>query len=152
MSHAAEPFDVTARKAHQAACVVLLALAFVLGPELGRWLVALVGLVLLLGRYWWAADLFRQLVWRVLEPAGLLTRREREEDHTTRRTARVLGGAILLGATALLNVGAGWAWLLVAAIGLMIFLDAAVDFCALCALSYWFGRLRSHHATEVPHA
>lgn len=152
MPHAAEAFDVTARKAHQAACVALLALAFVLGQDSGRWLVALVGLVLLLGRYWWPADLFRQLVWRVLEPAGLLMRREREEDHTTRRAARVVGGAVLLGATALLSAGAGWAWVLVAAIGLMIFLDAAVDFCALCALTYWIGRLRAHGATEVPRA
>lgn len=152
MPPAAESFDVTARKAHQTACVAFLALAFVLGQDPGRWLVALVGLVLLLGRYWWPADLFRQLVWRVLQPAGLLARRERVEDHATRRTARVLGGAILLGAAALLSVGAGWAWVLVAAIGLMIFLDATVDFCALCALAYWLGRLRAHDAPQVPHA
>ena len=85
-----QPFDLTARKFHQAACVLFLALAFVIGPAAGRWLVALIGLVLLAGRYWWPADIFRQLVWRVLEPAGLLRRREVQEDHTTRRVARVL--------------------------------------------------------------
>ena len=152
MQHSAQAFDVTARKFHQAACVLFLAAAFVLGSPAGSWLVTLVGLVLLVGRFWWPADLFRQLVWRVLEPAGLLTRRERAEDHTTRRTARVLGGAVLLGTTALLSVGAGWAWVLVAAIGLMIVLDAAVDFCALCALTYWVGRLRTRDAAEVPRA
>src|SRR2546421_8637216 len=103
-----QPLDLTARKFHQAACVLILALAFVLGPAAGRWLVALVGVVLLAGRYWWPADIFRQLVWRVLEPAGLLRRREVQEDHTTRRVARVLGGAVLLGAALVFGGGPGW--------------------------------------------
>ena len=128
MQASAQTFDVTARKFHQAACVLVLAVAFVLGAAVGRWLVALVGLVLLAGRYWWPADVFRQLVWRVLEPAGLLRRREVQEDHETRRVARVLGGAILLAAAVLLSLGQGWGWILVAAIGLMVFLDAAFDF------------------------
>ena len=121
-------YDTTARKFHQAACVLLMATGFVLGSGTGRWLVALVGLVLLGGRYWWPADIFRQLVWRVLEPAGLLARREVSEDHQTRRVARVLGGAVLLVAAVLLSVGLGWSWVLVAAIAVMIFLDAAFDF------------------------
>jgi hypothetical protein len=128
MQASAQTFDVTARKFHQAVCVLVLAIAFVLGAPVGRWLVALIGLVLLAGRYWWPADVFRQLVWRVLEPAGLLRRREVQEDHETRRVARVLGGAVLLAAAMLLSLGQAWGWILVAAIGLMVFLDAAFDF------------------------
>jgi dolichol kinase len=128
MQASTQSFDVTARKFHQAACVLVLAVAFVLGAPVGRWLVALIGLVLLAGRYWWPADVFRQLVWRVLEPAGLLRRREVQEDHETRRVARVLGGGVLLAAAVLLSLGQGWGWILVAAIGLMVFLDAAFDF------------------------
>jgi polyferredoxin len=124
----AASFDVTARKFHQGVCVALLALAFVLGARSGLWLVALVGAVLLLGRFWWPADIFRQFNWRVLEPAGILKRREAQEDHETRRIARVLGGAVLLVSAALLGVNWLWAWLLVAAMAVMIFLDAAFDF------------------------
>ena len=124
----AESFDVTARKFHQGVCVALLALAFVIGPSSGLWLVALVGAVLLLGRFWWPADLFRQFNWRVLEPAGILKRREAQEDHETRRIARVLGGGVLLVSAVLLGVSLLWAWVLVAMMGVMIFLDAAFDF------------------------
>lgn len=128
MHGSADTFDVTARKFHQGACVAGLALAFVVGASAGRWLVALIGLILLVGRYWWPADVFRQFVWRVLEPAGIMRRREVQEDHTTRRVARVLGGAIVLCATALLSLGQGWGWILVGAIAVMIFLDAAFDY------------------------
>lgn len=124
----AESFDVTARKFHQGVCVALLAVGFVLGARSGLWLVALVGAVLLLGRFWWPADIFRQFDWRVLEPAGILKRREAQEDHETRRIARVLGGAVLLLSAVLLGVNWLWAWLLVAVMGVMIFLDAAFDF------------------------
>ena len=55
--------------------------------------------------------------------------------------ARVLGEAVLLGAAVVLSVGQGWGWLLVASIGALIFLDAAFDFCLLCALTYHVGRL-----------
>ena len=124
----AESFDVTARKFHQAVCVALLAVAFVIGPRTGLWLVALVGAVLLLGRFWWPADLFRQFNWRVLEPAGILKRREAQEDHETRRIARVMGGVVLLVSAVLLGVSLFWAWVFVALMGIMIFLDAAFDF------------------------
>ncbi len=136
-------YDVTARKFHQGVSVLLLAVAFVVGGRAGAWLVALVGVVFVAGRYWWPADIFRQVVWRVLEPMGLLRRRDVEEDHDTRRIARVLGGAILLGSALLIGVAQSWAWLLVAAIAVMVFLDAAFDLCLLCVLFYWSGRLQT---------
>lgn len=136
-----EVFDVSARKFHQAVCVVLLALAYIAG-ELSVWLILLVGVVMLLGRFWWPADMFRQLAWRVLEPAGWLKRIEVVEDHSTRRVARGLGGVLLIAASGLLAIGAGLAWVIVAAIGLMIALDAAFNFCALCEITYLFGRMK----------
>ncbi|HEV7216668.1 MAG TPA: DUF4395 family protein, partial [Chloroflexota bacterium] len=101
----AETFDVTARKFHQAVCVALLAIAYIVGARSGLWLVGVVGAVLLLGRFWWPADIFRQFDWRVLEPAGILKRRDVQEDHETRRIARVLGGVVLLASAVLLGVG-----------------------------------------------
>jgi Domain of unknown function (DUF4395) len=129
-------YDVTARKAHQWTMVLLVALGFVLGEPRGGWLVLLAAAIMLLGRFWWPADLVRQFVWRVAEPAGWLPRIEREEDHATRRVARVLGGLVWLLAAALLltSVGTPVAWLLVAAIAVMVALDASLYFCALCFL------------------
>jgi hypothetical protein len=127
-------YDVTARKAHQWAMVCLVALGFVLGEPRGAWPLLLAGAIMLLGRFWWPADLVRQFVWRVAEPAGWLKRVDREEDHATRRVARILGGLIWLASAGLLVAGVATvaAWLLAAAIAIMVALDASVDFCALC--------------------
>ncbi len=132
-------FDVTARKTHQWTMVVLVALGFVLGEPKGAVPLAVAGAIMLLGRFWWPADLVRQFVWRVAEPAGWLARVEREEDHATRRVARILGGIIWLACALLLLLGASvLAWVFAAAIAIMVALDASLDFCALC---FVMGRL-----------
>src|SRR5437773_3090522 len=126
-------YDATARKTHQWTMLALVALGFVLGEPRGVWPLALAGAIMLVGRFWWPADLVRQFVWRVAEPSGWLRRIDREEDHATRRVARVLGGIVWLGSAALIAVGAALAgWLLAAAIAIMVALDASVDFCVLC--------------------
>jgi len=129
--------DVTARKVHQWAMVALVAAAFLLGATpLAPALLVFAGLVMLVGRFWWPADVFRQITWRVLEPAGLLPRRELHEDHETRRVARVIGGTAWLVSAVLLVAGLPLAaWVVAFAIGVMVALDAAVDFCALCFLT-----------------
>ena len=124
-----ETFDVSARKFHQFVCIALLAAAFIVSREAGLGLVALVGAVLAVGGFWWPADIFRQVAWRVLEPKGLLKRRDAVEDHANRRVARALGGGALLAVAVLLALGESVvSWVVVAAIGVMIFLDAAFDF------------------------
>jgi Domain of unknown function (DUF4395) len=128
-------YDITARKTHQWTMVALIALGFVLGEARGWLPVALAGAIMLAGRFWWPADVVRQFVWRVAEPAGWLPRIEREEDHETRRVARILGGIIWLVSAALILLGqATIAWVLAALIAVMVVLDASVDFCALCFL------------------
>jgi hypothetical protein len=88
---------------------------------------------MLAGRFWWPADVVRQLVWRVLEPAGILKRDDVHEDHETRRIARVLGGIIwLLAAGSMLAGNPVLAWVLTLPIAVMVALDASLDFCALC--------------------
>src|ERR1700737_1090686 len=119
-------YDVTARKVHQWAMVVLVAAGFVLGGPAAVALLAVAGLIMLAGRFWWPADVFRQLTWRVLEPRGLLSRRELHEDHETRRIARVLGGAIWLLAAGLILLHLPiLAWALALALAAMVVLDAA---------------------------
>lgn len=126
-------FDVTARKVHQWAMVALVVIGFLLPAPAGAALLAVAGVIMLLGRFWWPADVFRQLTWRVLEPAGVLRRRDVHEDHDTRRVARVLGGAVwILSALLLLLHLTIAAWVLAFAIAVMVVLDAAVNFCALC--------------------
>jgi Domain of unknown function (DUF4395) len=126
-------FDVTARKVHQWAMVALVAIAFLVEGVPAAVLLLLAGAVMLVGRFWWPADVFRQLTWRVLEPAGLLPRRDVQEDHETRRVARVIGGAVWIVSAALLVLGVPvLPWVLALAIAVMVALDAAANFCALC--------------------
>jgi hypothetical protein len=94
---------------------------------------------MLVGRFWWPADVVRQWVWRVAEPAGWLIRTEVHEDRATRRIARVMGGVIWLGSALLVALGAATlGWVLAGAIAIMVALDASLDFCALC---FVFARL-----------
>jgi uncharacterized protein DUF4395 len=126
-------FDRTARKAHQWTMVAVVGLALVLQGFAGALLLAVAGVIMVAGRFWWPADVVRQLVWRVLEPAGILKRQDVQEDHETRRVARLLGGAIWLIAAAFMLAGNGAvAWILSLPIAVMVALDASVDFCALC--------------------
>jgi Domain of unknown function (DUF4395) len=126
-------YDVTARKVHQWAMVALVVVAFLVEGVPAAVLLLLAGAVMLVGRFWWPADVFRQLTWRVLEPAGLLRRRDVHEDHETRRVARVIGGGVWIAAAALLLLGVPiLAWVLALAIAVMVALDAVADFCMLC--------------------
>src|SRR5947207_1074452 len=88
-AHEAEgpPVDVTARKAHQGAVALASVGGLVRGGRAGAGLLGLAGAVMLLGRFWWPADVVRQFVWRVAEPRGWLQRRDVVEDRETRRLA-----------------------------------------------------------------
>jgi len=126
-------YDRTARKAHQWSMVALVAAGLILQGIPGALLLTVAGVIMLAGRVWWPADVVRQLVWRVLEPAGILKRDDVREDHETRRIARALGGGIWLLAAASLLVGNPiLAWVLTLPIAVMVALDASLDFCALC--------------------
>ena len=126
-------YDRTARKAHQWSMVVLAAAGLILQGIPGVLLLTLAGIIMLAGRFWWPADVVRQLVWRVLEPAGILKRDDVHEDHETRRIARTIGGAVwLLAAASLLAGNPVLAWVLTLPIAVMVALDASVEFCALC--------------------
>jgi Domain of unknown function (DUF4395) len=134
-------YDRTARKAHQWTMVALVAAGLILQGIGGALLLTLAGLIMLAGRFWWPADVVRQLVWRVLEPAGILKRDDVHEDHETRRVARILGGTIwLLAAASLLAGNPILAWVLTLPIAVMVALDASVNFCALCFIVAQFER------------
>src|SRR5256885_8270537 len=126
-------YDRTARKAHQWSMVALVAAGLILQGIPGALLLTVAGVIMLAGRFWWPADVVRQLVWRLLEPAGILRRDDVHEDHQNRRIARVLGGTIWLVAAASLLAGYPiLAWGLTLPLAVMVALDASLDFCALC--------------------
>ena len=128
-------YDRTARKAHQWTMVLLVVAGLILGGIPGTVLLAVAGGVMLAGRFWWPADVVRQLTWRVLEPRGILKRDDVHEDHETRRIARIIGGAIwLLAAVLLLTANPVLAWVITIPIAVMVALDASLNFCALCFL------------------
>jgi hypothetical protein len=129
-----ERFDATARKFHQWVVVALSLVAFVLGGLLGGILVLAVGLVMVIGRFRDEADLFRAFYHAVLVPRAVLAPRMVVEDRATRRIARVLGGSvqIVAGVLVLANLAVVLAWALILLIAVMVALDAALDFCALC--------------------
>ena len=139
-----DALDVTARKVHQWSMVALVVLGFLLGgmnPVAGAVPLVIAGLVMLVGRFWWPADVVRQLTWRVLEPAGIVKRRHVHEDHQTRRVARVIGGSAWLLSAVLLVAGVPVAaWIIAFAIAVMVALDAAANFCVLCFAVAWARR------------
>ncbi len=137
-------YDVVPRKVHQYAMIVLIAAGYVAGATVGAWLLFIAAVCMALGRFWRPFDPFRVLTTAVLQPAGLLPRRMVHEDRETRRIARVLGGIAFAvsGALLLLLPGLGWlAWTLTGLMGVMILLDAAFDFCALCLVVHHYARL-----------
>jgi hypothetical protein len=134
-------YDRTARKAHQWTMVAVVAIGLVLQGLAGSILLAFAGVVMVLGRFWWPADLVRQLVWRVLEPRRILKRDDVHEDHETRRIARAIGGVVWLIGALLMLAGANLlAWVLSLPIAVMVALDASLDFCALCFVVAQLGR------------
>ena len=135
--------DVTARKAHQYTVVALALLGLLAAGAAGAALLALDGVVMLVGRFWPPADVFRQFVWRVAEPRGWLAPRLVPEERGTRRVARALGGiAFFVIAAALYTGNALLAWIVAVPLCAMILFDAMVSFCALCFVHYQARRLR----------
>lgn len=126
-------YDRTARKAHQWTMVALVAAGLILQGTAGGLLIGIAGLIMLAGRFWWPADVVRQLVWRALEPAGILKRDDVHEDHETRRIARAIGGIVWLVAALFLVAGNPLvAWIISLPIVVMVALDASLNFCVLC--------------------
>src|SRR5437016_10577906 len=114
-------YDRTARRAHQWTMIVLVGAGLILQGVPGSLPLALAGAIMLVGRFWWPADVVRQFVWRVAEPVGWLARVDRAEDHVTRRAARILGGIVWLVSAALVLLGlSALGWILAAAIAIMV--------------------------------
>ena len=133
--------DRNTLRTNQAAIVLLTIFAFVLGADVGRWLVLFTGLVLGLGTAHPAFALFKQLHRRVLRPAGIPGPNVRAEDPMPHEFAQAVGAVFLLGASVALFANAdvvGWVlnWIVTA----LAFINLTVEFCAGCFVYYQLDR------------
>jgi uncharacterized membrane protein len=133
--------DRTALRVNQASIILLSLIGFVLGTEGGRWLIALVALVLALGTILPGAALFKLIYARVLKPRGLLRPDVIADDPRAHRFAQGVGAAFLgAGAIALF---AGWnalGWTLVWIVVALAAINLLFGFCAGCFVYYQLGR------------
>lgn len=130
--------DHSALRVNQAFVIGLLILAFVLNSVP---IVALVGLVMLVGTAFPEWGLFKRIYQHILRPAGLVKPDVITDNPEPHRFAQGLGGTfVMLGWLALLAgqpvVGWALAWLVVGLAAANLFLG----FCAGCFLYYQFNR------------
>jgi len=125
--------DRNTLRTNQAFIVGLTILAFVLGTDVGMWVVLGVGLVMALGTAHEGFALFKQVHRRILKPAGILKADVHVEDPMPHQFAQAVGAVFLLAAFAALAGGAvnlGWAlsWMVTA----LAFINLTVQFCVGC--------------------
>lgn len=134
--------DRNTLRTNQAAIVTLTVLAFILGLEIGRWIVFVTGLVLALGTMHPAFALFKQLHQRVLRPAGIIGSDMHAEDPMPHQFAQALGGTMLLVAAVALFAGAAvLGWILTWIVTALAFVNLTVQFCAGCFIYYQLDRV-----------
>lgn len=134
--------DRNTLRTNQALIVIITIAAFVIGVEIGRWLVLFTGLVLGLGTMHPAFALFKQLHQRVLKPTGILGPRVQFEDPMPHQFAQAIGAAFLFAATVALFGGAVTAgWVLNWIVTVLAFINLTVEFCAGCFVYFQLERV-----------
>lgn len=131
--------DQTAVRFNQASIITLLLVAFILAWP---WLVALIGLVMLIGTIWPAAGLFKMVYQQFLQPVGLLKPRVISDSPYPHLFAQGVGGLVLVMSTVaflggLATVGWALAWIVI----LLAAINLFTGFCLGCFLYYQLGRL-----------
>lgn len=133
--------DRNTLRTNQAFIVGFTILAFILGSEVGRWVVLFTALVMGLGTVHPAFALFKHVHQRILKPRGLLGPDVHAEDPMPHQFAQGMGAVVLLLAFVALVAGAtvvGWVltWLVTA----LAFVNLSVQFCAGCFIYYQLDR------------
>ena len=141
--------DHSALRVNQATIISLLIIAFVVNVP---WLVALVGLVMLIGTASRQPG-FKFIYAGFLKPRGIVKPNVIADNPQPHVFAQGMGGTVLaLAIVAFLfnSVIVGWAltWLVVALAALNLF----AGFCVGCFVYYWLGRLRLPGFTVQPPA
>jgi len=133
--------DRNTLRTNQGGIVLFAVLAFIVGDEVGRWLVLGTGLVLAAGTLDARLALFKQIHQRVLKPAGILGADVHPEDPMPHQFAQAMGAVfLLLAAVALFTGATTLGWVLVWLVAALAFLNLAVQFCAGCFIYYQLDR------------
>lgn len=130
--------DYTALKVNQSFIIGLLLLAFLLNQP---WLVAFVGLVMLVGTVWPQAGLFKRIYSDLLKPAGLLKADPRPDTPAPHLFAQGIG-ALVLGVAVLVFAAGGVVagWLLTALVIMLAAINLLTGFCAGCFIYFQLAR------------
>jgi hypothetical protein len=131
--------DHSALRTNQAFIISLLLMAFILDA---KWLVAFVGIVMLLGTFVPRLSLFKAVYLTILKPRGIVKPDVKDDNPEPHLFAQGVGGAFLTAATLafLFNVAAlGWmlTWIVIGLAALNLF----AGICVGCLMYYWFNRL-----------
>lgn len=131
--------DQTSIRFNQASIITLLLIAFIVQWP---WLVAFVGLVMLVGTVWPEAGLFKLAYQRVLRPAGLLKPNVIPDNPNAHLFAQGVGSIVLAASFISLLAGlslVGWAlaWVVIVLAAVNLF----VGFCLGCFIYYQLSRL-----------
>ena len=125
--------DRNTLRTNQAFIVGLTVLAFVLGQDIGQWIILGTGLVMLLGTFNEELALFKQVHRRILKPAGILGADVKIEDPMPHQFAQAMGSVFLVAAFAALMGGAPTVgWVLNFIVTALAFVNLTVQFCAGC--------------------
>ena len=131
--------DHSALRTNQAFIIVLLLLAFVADV---RWLVAFVGLVMLIGTIFPKVALFKAIYWYVLKPLKIARPDVKLDNPEPHLFAQGVGAAFLIAGTlafAANTAVVGWvlSWIVIALAALNLF----AGICVGCLMYYWLNRL-----------
>jgi hypothetical protein len=124
---------------NQASIILLLLVAFLADWQ---WLVAVVGLAMIVGAVWPEAGLFKLIYARILRPAGLLKPDPQPDEPEPHLFAQGVGGLFLLAATISFGLGAAVVgWVLTAIVVVLAAINLTVGFCLGCFFYYQLARL-----------
>lgn len=131
--HMEPRLDRNALRFNQLSIITFTVIAFVLGTEIGRWLVLAVAAVLLLGTAFAPVSLFKLFYRHVVVRLGLMKPNIVVEDPAPHQFAQGIGGLFLLASFLVLAAGAdiiGWvlAWIVVA----LAAVNLVAGFCLGC--------------------
>jgi len=134
--------DHTALKVNQSFIIGLLVLAWLLNQP---WLVAFVGLVMLVGTVWPTAGLFQRIYTNLLKPAGLLRPDPRPDAPAPHLFAQGMGAIVLILAVLAFAAGGAIAgWLLTALVVALAGINLFAGFCLGCFLYFQLSRRGVH--------
>ncbi len=141
MSEIVEKIDNTALKFNQGSIVFFTGLAFLLNIY---WLVALVGIVLLLDTIVPGTGLFKLIYKVVAKPSGLLKPHIIEESKTPHQFAQGMGGIFLLISFSFLHfLGLTvLGWVLSFIVIALAFINLTLNFCAGCFIYFQIQKIK----------